>query len=733
MLFVSLLLSFYSLHFDRINQVIDFGNSGCFSPESSFTIEAWIKNLETTGFTYVRDVQIINTSYTDTLVETPIRVELDGVNFNFDHASADGKGIFFTEIDGRRLFYFVEEWDTQNEHAIIYVKYPLIFPTQTVTIKMFYGNFVDTVFNVPESVYFIYEDFSHTPSNSSTWGTPTLDTVQQYIIFTPPTQSTKSYLIYNINPGRYFEANLEFRTYGGSGGDAMWFGVFDTVTGNLNEDKCRNGYHFTFDEYENRLAFTKSLEINGTPISAYYTGGIDDGQWHSGRILFRNASVEVYYDGNLVIDATDNSPITMRGQYITIGARCGAVTNYHVVRFFSLKKLVEPEPVVIIGDENKVIMGINKWDAYSLMRTENGVEAKVNSVVVAGSLEDNWNHVAFVYDKSLDSNNLKLYINSILYDQATLDSSITENDSSFSIKGFNNLEIDELRFWDCALPESLIAQWMNRKVDTLHPLISHLVGFWGFDEGFNDTINDWTGNNPGIAINIDSTNWRISGAPLGEKSVVRKGKFVGVNLDDSLNLILNIYGSNDSTYFWATVSDTQPFYTGELPSNVLQIYPRFWNVKIFNSDNTLLRFYWTGLSVANSDSLRLLRRSDGSDTLWVDLTDVSIINQDEEYIELLGETEGQYIIGTTDTIPTTVSDMEFYSGINVVSSIGRLELITSSLHEDRCIEIYDISGRKLLRTYIEGKGRYVLGKNLNSGVYFFKILPWHIKGRFIVF
>ena len=194
---------------------------------------------------------------------------------------------------------------------------------------------------------------------------------------------------------------------------------------------------------------------------------------------------------------------------------------------------------------------------------------------------------------------------------------------------------------------------------------------------------------------------RPHGAPLGEKSVVRKGKFVGVNLNDSLNLILNIYGSTDSTYFWATVSDTQPFYTGELPSNILQIYPRFWNVKIFNSDNTLLRFYWTGLSVAKPDSLRVLRRRDGSDTLWVDLTDVSIINQDEEYIELLGETEGQYIIGTTDTIPTSVSDMEFYSGINVVSSIGRLELITSSLHEDRCIEIYDISGRKLLRTYEE--------------------------------
>ena len=733
MLLLSFLLSFYSLHFDRINQVVDFGNSECFSPESSFTIEAWVKNLSDAGYVYTRQIQIINTSYTDTLYDYPVKIEIDSVNFDFSHANSTGNDIYFTTNNGERLYYFIKEWNYSEKRAIIYVRVPEIPTATSIYINMYYGAIIDTTYNIPETVYTIYEDFTHEPMNDTGVGAYEVDTINGYVILTEPIDGQIRYLVYKANPGRHFEATIEFKTYGGTGADAIWFGVYDTSwTPLIHEDICKGGYHFAYDEWDNRIAFTKDT-VGGTPIDSYYVSNIDNGEWHTSEVIFNNGSVKIYYDGNLVLTSTDPDPIPMEGSYITLGARTGGENNYHIVRFFSLRKTADPEPTVLIGNESPLSLGITKPGSYSLMRIEGGIRGEVNSGEVIGYFDYIWNHVALVFDPLLDSNNLRLYLNGFLEDETTVDTSLSFNDSSFSIKGFENLEIDELRFWDCALPESLIAQWMNRKVDTLHPLISHLVGFWDFDEGFNDTINDWTGNNPGIAINIDSTNWRISGAPLGEKSVVRKGKFVGVNLNDSLNLILNIYGSTDSTYFWAMVSDTQPFYTGELSSNILQIYPRFWNVKIFNSDNTLLRFYWTGLSVANSDSLRLLRRRDGSDTLWVDLTDVSIINQDEEYIELLGETEGQYIIGTTDTIPTSVSEIQINNGINVVSSIGRLELITSSLHEDRCIEIYDISGRKLLRTYIEGKGRYVLGKNLNSGVYFFKILPWHIKGRFIVF
>lgn len=61
-------------------------------------------------------------------------------------------------------------------------------------------------------------------------------------------------------------------------------------------------------------------------------------------------------------------------------------------------------------------------------------------------------------------------------------------------KEFYNGLMDEVQIWDKALPDPLIQQWMTRPVDLTHPLRSHLVAYYRFDDQATDAT-DYSGDN----------------------------------------------------------------------------------------------------------------------------------------------------------------------------------------------------------------------------------------------
>ncbi|BEP18302.1 hypothetical protein PYJP_16540 [Pyrofollis japonicus] len=91
------------------------------------------------GWNYMRKITISNPnsySYDD----IQIRIELNSTNFEFSHAKNDGSDIRILASDCTPLYYWIEKWDPQNGHAVIWVKIPHIDANSNQTVFLVYGN-----------------------------------------------------------------------------------------------------------------------------------------------------------------------------------------------------------------------------------------------------------------------------------------------------------------------------------------------------------------------------------------------------------------------------------------------------------------------------------------------------------------------------------------------------------------------------------------------------------------
>ncbi|MEM5806705.1 MAG: hypothetical protein QXO07_03070, partial [Candidatus Aenigmatarchaeota archaeon] len=207
------------------------------------------------------------------------------------------------------------------------------------------------------------------------------DSTNKWVRLTPVANHQVGYLYYQTNPGPLgFHAKFRFWAGGGTGADAIWLGVYDTDYVGTLEDMVNGGYHFTFDEYQDRICFTKSTTNNGNGI-ACATGitNIDNSQWHTAEIYYwlesNRVCARIYYDGNLVVNACDTSPqpnaLNGIGQTI-FGGRTGGATNEHRIDDIVVRKYVSPEPTVTLGNEetspiiklNMINLGIELGKKY---------------------------------------------------------------------------------------------------------------------------------------------------------------------------------------------------------------------------------------------------------------------------------------------------------------------------------------------------------------------------------
>ena len=69
----------------------------------------------------------------------PILLRLNAGNFNFSHAKPQGEDIRFSTADGARLFYQIEQWDSANSTASIWVRIPQIKGNAVQQIRMYWG------------------------------------------------------------------------------------------------------------------------------------------------------------------------------------------------------------------------------------------------------------------------------------------------------------------------------------------------------------------------------------------------------------------------------------------------------------------------------------------------------------------------------------------------------------------------------------------------------------------
>ncbi len=125
-----------------------------------------------------------------------------------------------------------------------------------------------------------------------------------------------------------------------------------------------------------------------------------------------------------------------------------------------------------------------------------------------------WYHIAVVFDATLPSNQLKLYVNGTLYSQTSWAYTITPNTMNMLLGGYDppgngvnagaaarylNGRMDEVRLWNIARTQAQISANYNASVPGNS---SGLVAYYKFDEASGTSVTDASAtNNNGTIIN----------------------------------------------------------------------------------------------------------------------------------------------------------------------------------------------------------------------------------------
>jgi len=179
-------------------------------------------------------------------------------------------------------------------------------------------------------------------------GSAYYDSTNGYVVLTDARNSQLGYLFYNATNfpmPKHQCVYAYYETYTSStSGEAMWFGLYDNTYSGTREDVVAGGYHWTWDERQQRMVFTKSTTDNGPPIvqtnvpSSY----IANRAWHRHEVFLctYGGKVYTYYqvDGGVykIFTSVDVSPqpnaLSQTGIIVFGGRTSGATASAHFVR-----------------------------------------------------------------------------------------------------------------------------------------------------------------------------------------------------------------------------------------------------------------------------------------------------------------------------------------------------------------------------------------------------------------
>jgi len=326
------------------------------------TSEGNVFRSEVTLSDYVTLVKVRN-NVPEELRNYQVAIKLNSTWVGWGYVTQQGGDVYLTDVKGRPLHYWIQYFNPATREALIWVKVPALPPSSEVTLLLHYGgsNPYAPYYGGPYGTFYVFVNLSQWV-NGHLDGDAHYDPVTRTLILTDNVGSQLGYLYFPEAPSDPvgFVANFTFRAYGGTGADAIWLGVYDTTHDGTTEDVVNGGYHVTFDEYQDRIAFTNSTVDNGAPLTYVTVKNIDNGVWHDVIVFFwydpatRNASVVVYYDGkeeiNYTVKVAYSQINVMLGKgELVFGGRTGALTNYHELGgIICVRKYVRPEPTVTL-------------------------------------------------------------------------------------------------------------------------------------------------------------------------------------------------------------------------------------------------------------------------------------------------------------------------------------------------------------------------------------------------
>jgi len=348
------------------------------------------------SWTYRKPITIDNTGNSNDLTNYQVLIVLNSTNFDFSKANSDGSDIRFIDSDDTtKLNYWIEEWDSTNQEAKIWVNVTSIPASSTKTIYMYYGNSDATSESNPEATMSFFDDFSTDPSSRWTVFRYSDDTSNEfywdsstevvYLTKAVDSKGTMAFMNYKGVLDTGFHIRFKFKAGGGDGADGFAFAFYKDKSPYETYGKCNGGGNLGLDAYDgtntyqakgydvefdnhdngdadpsdNHIAITETFSsgsvYDNTHYGTYNTGATEDNAWHDVEIYFDKASnhIVVYLDGSKIIDFS-GSPFSDYGypyDGFGFGAGTGGLNNNHVIDNVILRKYTDPEPTASVGEE----------------------------------------------------------------------------------------------------------------------------------------------------------------------------------------------------------------------------------------------------------------------------------------------------------------------------------------------------------------------------------------------
>ena len=121
-------------------------------------------------------------------------IELNSSNFDFSKTQTNGEDIRFTDASGNLLDYWIEEWDSVNETAKVWVRVPSIPASSSTEIWMYYGNPMLASASNGESTFEFFENLEKPILfQAKNAASPTIDTAGYFAENIVYDEDTKKY------------------------------------------------------------------------------------------------------------------------------------------------------------------------------------------------------------------------------------------------------------------------------------------------------------------------------------------------------------------------------------------------------------------------------------------------------------------------------------------------------------------------------------------------------------
>jgi len=280
-----------------------------------------------------------------------VLIELRVSNFDFDHATDDGRDIRFTPVgktpeDGELYPYWIEEWDAVNKKAKIWVKVPEIPANGRTTIWMYYGNPNAEPMSSGEETFEIFDNFDD--EDISDWN-------QEVLRGSGSWNATGG----TLNPTGYGEpVHIRcYKFYSGKNVAVKYRVKFDSYTDDESaqsilyvDDNNSYAYRITGSGvYGHGLKLQFNRTINGEFTEEDIGSWAGDNNWHTMEWRRFDGEFEFYFDDSLVAtrSETDIGNLT---RFIFHAHAYKNDLNHHYDDLI-VRKYTKPEPSVYVGEE----------------------------------------------------------------------------------------------------------------------------------------------------------------------------------------------------------------------------------------------------------------------------------------------------------------------------------------------------------------------------------------------